>query len=260
MFRFWNPILQILTALILTITINLIAKYLRALFSKPVKQFFRHLGMSSMLKTLWLWVIVAVIAVFGIFFQIPNDSIKSFFNLNDSSAYLTYDEMPVDLQNNYKQDTIYSIKLDNDLEGEISDFYYDEEYLYLYTNRSEFLIISNDTSEIIYRTKTEGTLAIDGSYDYLYDEYNNYFDGLSETINLVELQTILNDMVIVMENIDIEHLSYKAGKYVGGMTGKKYEGVEVHMKFKIDESLCFNDKWVYSLEGVIRDKKMDSLF
>ena len=96
--------------------------------------------------------------------------------------------------------------------------------------------------------------------DYLSTEFNTYYDDIIKIIDMDKLQIVLNNMIIVMEDINIEHLSYKVGKYTSGLTGKKHEGVEIHMKFKIDDSLCFNDKWVYSMEGIIRDNKMNSIF
>lgn len=188
--RFWNPVLQIITALVLTILTIVIASCLRALFSESVKQFFRKLGMSSILKTLWLWVIVVIVVGINFFVQVPSDSIKSFFNLNDSVAYLTYDEMPIDLQNNYKQDTIQSLTLENNLEGQIIDFYYLEDTIYLYTIRNEILIIDATTSEILFEYKSEGSLVLDNSYNYQYDDYYNYFVMIDNKLLLFDLYGI----------------------------------------------------------------------
>jgi hypothetical protein len=174
-FRFWNPVLQILTSIILTVGLNVVAKCLREYLKEPVKVFFRSLGMSSILKTLWIWVVIAVIVIFNIFFQIPNDSVKSFLNLNDSVSYITYDEMPVDIQNNYNQDTLYSFKIENNLNGAIADFYYDDDYLYLYTTRNEFLVIDIESLELNYIEVIDGDIDFDASYDVKYDEYYDYF-------------------------------------------------------------------------------------
>ncbi|MBI9009996.1 MAG: hypothetical protein JEZ05_08185 [Tenericutes bacterium] len=175
MFRFWNPFLQILTAIILTILLALIAKALREYFSLPVSKFFRNLGMSSIVNTLWIWVVFVFIVAFNFVFQLPNESIKSFFNLNDSVAYLSYDEMPTDLQNNYNQKTLFSIKLENELEGSIADYYYDDEFLYLYTTRSEFLVFNNDGSELIYSESIDGSILFDSTRRLSYEEYYDYF-------------------------------------------------------------------------------------
>ena len=175
MFRFWNPILQILTAIIFTFILNLIAKFIRGLLAEPVKMFFRNLGMSSILKALWIWVVIIVIVVFNIFFQFPINATKSFLNLNDDAPYLVYDEMPVDIQNNLNQKNIFSIELPNDLEGDIQDYYYDDNYIYLYSLRSELLVISTNTSDVVFQTQIEGVVAQNDANVFKYDEYYQYF-------------------------------------------------------------------------------------
>ena len=151
-FRFAHPILQISLSLIITIAMHILAVVLRQLWKEPVKVFFRNLSLSSPVKSLWLWITILFVIIFNILFELPTQTIKSAFNLNDRVSYWSFDGLPTDIQNNYQSNKIGQWKIEDDLSGAIVDYYETSTHLFIITDKDDIRVIDKSSNEITLST------------------------------------------------------------------------------------------------------------
>lgn len=130
-FRYSPWYLQLALSLFIVMIIFLlsifISKSMERIFQN-LKNYFIELGT---VKYVFIWVFIGIILFFGFFFQIPDNSLKKMLNLNNNSDYMSFDGLPIDIQNNFEQNQLVEFKLEDTLSLDIRDFYLLDEYLYL---------------------------------------------------------------------------------------------------------------------------------
>lgn len=93
--------------------------------------------------------------------------------------------------------------------------------------------------------------------DYLSDNFDNYY--ILGMVDMGKLQEIIDEHNIPI-NDKISSLNLTSGKYPSPFTQQKGDGILIHIVYNIDDNLSFNDKWYYSLEDIIRQHKISSIF
>jgi len=248
-FRYLPWYLQLFLSLVSVSIIFLLSVFI----SKAMEKFFQNLKdyfiELGSIKYVIIWLSIGIILFFGFFFQIPVNSLKKTLNLNNNAIYMSFDGLPVDIQNNYEQNQLVELKLGDNLSTRIRDFYLQDDYLYLnYENYIEVYSVSK--SELIKKFTLEysenetmeqnpfnkyfifydDNLYFFGYFGlYLLDEvsiekisthsYTNtrvFFDNdntmnlvYGSGINIYEIYEVLDNQVNLVETIDLNLHTYQ---------------------------------------------------
>ena len=148
-FRFQGPFLQTLYSLLIVLV--LVFSYF--LLRRKVDQFLQAIQTNLFDTTertiAFVGGSILFLILFAFLFNLPIEGIKQDLNLLDNRPYLSTDRLPIDLENNFKRDTLFEMTFENEFEEELLDFYYYEGTLYLYTNNTLYSI-NPSSGEIIY--------------------------------------------------------------------------------------------------------------
>ena len=148
-FRFQGPFLQTLYSLLIVLV--LVFSYF--LLRRKVDQFLQAIQTNLFDTTertiAFVGGSILFLILFTFLFNLPIEGIKQDFNLLDNRPYLSTDRLPIDLDNNFKRDTLFELTFEEEFEEELLDFYYYEGTLYLYTNNTLYSI-DPSSGEIIY--------------------------------------------------------------------------------------------------------------
>jgi len=152
-FRFYNPILQVILSVGLTVCLFIITKKYRPKFHGWLKVKIRNFSIAKPSTYLLTWIIVGLLFISLIFINPPTDIITSALNLSDKAPYMVYDDdIATDADNNFKQKTLLTLKFeiseDDEVIDEVVDYAYDESYYYIYLS-SEIVSIYNTDGNYI---------------------------------------------------------------------------------------------------------------
>jgi hypothetical protein len=264
-FRFQGPFLQTLYSLLIVLV--LVFSYF--LLRRKVDQFLQAIQTNLFDTTertiAFVGGSILFLILFAFLFNLPIEGIKQDLNLLDNRPYLSTDRLPIDLENNFKRDTLFELTFDNEFEEEILDFYYYESTLYLYTNNTLYSI-DPSSGEIIY---SESGFLRDYSVDHfqkqdlfftqegqLYFLNNNMVYQLSEnTYDLMDVSMVEESQVfrhngqihllhkIDENNYDIRVLSGDSFSYLESIDlTSKEEGYTLDI---IGDTLFYKNDQVY---------------
>jgi len=168
-FRFLDPYFQIPLAILITAFIF----YLSFLFKRLASPHYKNIPYYySMLprKHLVSWAAIFIIATSFIIFQSPKNIVSDSLNLSNNVKFFSYEDIPTDVNNNFTQEEILQIDSSIQLNSKITDYYYDDYHLYIYTNRGSLIIYDLSTKEIVYETLLENLGGI-------FSDENNIIDN-----------------------------------------------------------------------------------
>lgn len=148
-FRFQNTMVQLLLS-ILIVTVLLV---LYALTRKRIEQFKQFLANDVFDTTEralgFIGGSLILIIIFALLFNIPRETMKQKLNLTDNVSYFTWNDAPINLTNNFKHKTEFSLSFADELENELNDYYVMEGILYLHDGITLYSI-DIETGEIIH--------------------------------------------------------------------------------------------------------------
>lgn len=96
------------------------------------------------------------IFVFALMFNVSTNDIKQQLNLTDNVSYLSFNDLPQNLDNNFKHKTKFKITLDQGIDAEFADYYVYEGMLYLYSEFNTLYTIDIESESIIHRQFLSG--------------------------------------------------------------------------------------------------------
>lgn len=147
MFRFINPVLQILLSILLTALIVFLSVKIKKVFHPFSKKLDTNFSLVSDAKYLYILLLLLVVMFLGSIFHFPFHSVSRFLNLYDTTPFLSMDGFPIDIQNNYREQTTLEIDVDMFINKEGVDYYYDTQYLYLY-NKTHVYVFDIQTNSL----------------------------------------------------------------------------------------------------------------
>ena len=159
-FRFYGFVLQILFSILLTTAIFILSLYAKKLLTYIIEKFNDiSASLSSFTYYLLIWLLILFIGIGTILFDLPTNKTKTFLNLGDNTGYLNFNGYPVDLENNFQTNNIMTVDIKKNVNPNsiITDYYYDDNYLYTYSSDSEINVYDLSTNKEIFskRLKTE---------------------------------------------------------------------------------------------------------
>lgn len=217
-FRFQPIYLQILLSLLLTAFVFILSIFVRKLFDKLIKRISLLLTGFSPAKLIYLWLVLMIIIVSSIFIDLPTNSIRSALNLSDNVRYGTYDGFPIDLKNRFKAKNINQIEFNFFLDSEITDYYYDNNYLYLYTDNTTLIIYDLLNNKILYNSRL------------------NHNTQISETNELINKFTFYDNQLILLGYDGLYKITPSGANKISNFNSSNT------YKFYIDDILYFLHK------------------
>ena len=164
-FRYLPFYFQIPLAVSLTALLFFLSKKIYTPVSLIYDRIAKFIFEMGSLKYIYLWISIPLIVLLNVLFQLPTNVVGNNLNLSNNVSYLAFDGFPTTINNNYQQNEI--IQIDSDqfeiiqfdsiypIEFEITDYYYDNSHLYIYTDRNHILCYDLSTKEVIYNIDLE---------------------------------------------------------------------------------------------------------
>ncbi len=193
-FRYIPWYYQFLLSIVLTMLILIASISLR----KALESLYEEIGLwfsnTGVVKYIGIWILGFAIIILGLYFRIPTNNLKQVFNLNNSSGYWVFDYMPIDVRNNFEHEKILDLIIQED--GFFTDYHYDDEHLYLYTdNKVVFInLLSKEVSKVYYLDQTDNSTDSDlniFSKHFILIEDNILLKSNQRLYLIKELQVIL---------------------------------------------------------------------
>ncbi len=148
-FRYLDIYLQISLTLLITALIfvlSLIAKtYIAPIFSKIVT----FISEYNNIKFIYLWVFICLIITLYFLFDLPTNKISHRLNLSNTVRYYSFDKFSTNLNNHFDTKEIIKIDSKHTIDSKITDYYHDQQHLYLYTSKGELIIYDILSEEIV---------------------------------------------------------------------------------------------------------------
>lgn len=132
MFRFLNPFIQILLTILFICLVNLASVFFKKWFKPLLNKIITYFSLMNTFKYFLLMIVVAIVGFFLFVYRLPMDSLKENLNLLDNTPYLAIEGFPTDIQNDFRNEIILEIETDVEFRNTIIDYYYDDDYLYVY--------------------------------------------------------------------------------------------------------------------------------
>lgn len=176
-FYFQIPLAILISALIFYVSTHVYR--LLTPFYKKISFFFSTLGPKEYFS---LWISVVLILISIAVFQFPANVISENLNLSNNTKYLDIDGFPTDINNNFHQEEILQITpnifTEPYIDPGISDYYYNDTHLYIYTDTNRLIAINLSTEEIVFDEVIETGTVLDeegGVYQgSIYSKFINY--------------------------------------------------------------------------------------
>ncbi|MFH5881820.1 hypothetical protein [Liberiplasma polymorphum] len=159
-----------LSVVLLLILPIFLQKKLLPLYEK-IGLWYSHATVS---KYVVLWLILVFFSVFFFIIQLPTNQMKQSLNLSDSIRYFNFDTFPNQLTNDYQFRTEFEIISDDFIKDAITDFYFDENHLYIYTETDVLMVYSITNGELIRTELLENFAELDDSH-YPMTIHNKFF-------------------------------------------------------------------------------------
>ncbi|GEM_PF-5152168 len=159
-FRYQPAVAQISLAVALTGILFIVSLFLEKYILTTINNVLQYLTNFDRYEFVAIPTLLILVAIF--LFQAPTQQTAQVLNMNNHIRYLAfYSDIPNDVNVNFEQDELMRYEVD-DLRSFARDYYYDDDYIYLYTadnERSAFvngvlIILDRTTGEVVYRELT----------------------------------------------------------------------------------------------------------
>lgn len=209
-FRYLPPYFQIPLAIAISVTIFCLSKKVYSLLLPVYKKIGLHFSMLGPKEYFFLWSSVILILISTLTFDFPKNVVGEYLNLSNNVSYLSVDGFPTTIANNYHQKEILQIDSTELIDSKITDYYYDDTHLYIYTDQNRLVSYNLSTKEIVFNEVIEDGTVLDGG---LYGErlHNTfiYYDGYLILLGNKETFLVTPDSATNISNIS----SYNSMSY-----------------------------------------------
>ncbi len=180
-FRYLPFYFQIPLAILSSSAIFYSKQTLIKLFQPIYKKIHTFFSIIGIVESMVIYIGIFLLFLSTLLLQFPSNVIGETLNLSNNTPYFSIQGFPVDLQNNFRQNEILKLDIEELLGSEVLDYYYENEYLYLYTNKNELVIYNVLTTELINTYVLETITIIDhehskfnGDFNYMFVKHDDY--------------------------------------------------------------------------------------
>ena len=191
MFRYMSIFIQVPLAIVLTGLLY----YLSLKLQKRLPSM-EHITIVMNVQGNMRNLLVTIGIIFGIslLFNLPQAEINNVLNTSNSRAYLVFDGLPYDVQNNFEEIEIARVDVEMGIYDIVIDYYYDDDYLFVFYDTESYYYLK--TYDIATGEETDSLREINnnpfsgtedgletGKYTDVFIEYDNQvlFKGASGT-------------------------------------------------------------------------------
>ncbi len=193
-FRYLNGFLQVFLSIVVVLALNLALKLLVEFIEPKFRVFIRDLRVGAR-KFIVVWAVLLVLFVTPMLFRPSVSGFRNFMNLSNNVGFLDFkDDYDSDIKNNYKQYEILTLTLDEEIDGNIIDYYYTDEHVYLYSVRDQLMIVDRSSSSSIFN-------------DYLPADSGNVVTATLAQSDLAKYIIEYDDTVLMFGNDGIYELN-----------------------------------------------------
>ncbi len=221
-FRFQELYLQVILAILITAAIFCLSVLSKKISSPIFENIVIYIDETHALKYVYLWILIFVIVFSNFFIDLPINKVKENLNLSNNVSYLNFDGYPTNINNNFDAKKIIQIDSQYNIDSEVTDYYYDQTHLYLYTKKGDLIVYDISKEEVIY----DVNLGDSGNSDD-YGLYN------SEITNMF---TFYDDHLILLSKNGTYLVTPRNAKNISYMTsydsGKFYQNSELYYLYK----------------------------
>ena len=179
-------------------------------------------------------IVIAIVGFFFFVFRLPLDNLKDNLNLLDHTPYLKLEGFPTDIQNDFRNEVVLEIDTDVNFRNIIIDYYYDDEYLYVYDKLSITVFDINQKTLVNIIDLPNYNLTLDTSFFegiltnfFVYDDelfllgaQGFYSVTTSEVIRIDDLNYFISKKFIYNDELYLYRIlsedNYMIYKYVDG--------------------------------------------
>lgn len=150
-FRFQKIYLQLILSILITAVILCLSvltkKFFTPIFEKIATYITESAGFSN-----FAYVCLSIFLIWAVClsFDLPVNKVKEYFNLSNNVRYLSFDGYPTNINNNFDAKEIIQIDSKYSIDSEITDYYYNQTHLYLYTNNGDLIVYDISKKEVVY--------------------------------------------------------------------------------------------------------------
>ncbi len=210
-FRYQPFFFQIPLAVSLTVLLLFSSKKVYKLTSPTYEKVVTYITSLGAIKYFYLWLTIGIIVVLNILFQLPTNIVSDSLNLSNNAKYLSFDGFPTTINNNFQQKEIMQIKSDYLIESEITDYYYNDTHLFVYTKYNLLLVFNLSTKDIIYEIVLEtGETHEESNSVYASTLYSKfiYYDGYLILLGKHDTYLVTTDSAIKISDISSYYAKY----------------------------------------------------
>lgn len=201
-FRFMPFYFQIILSLLSTLLLLYLSFnhkiYERSFFKKIL---FKLSFVDPAGKFIIVFAMIAITAISVVLFQLPSNKVGEFLNLSNNIPFYSFDNFTTDINNNFIKDEVFKFDTENQFEiGEkITDYYYDDQYLYYYTSFNRLFVFDLITEQqvLVERLDSPGFIIDENKLSASFANYNRftYFDNKIILFGLYHTYIVKNDTV-----------------------------------------------------------------